>query len=708
MAASLRPTLMRQALAAPAQRTLTSAVLPAFRIQRSQPMLKSIPRATFQTSAARSILPPLPQVINGGVNDPVPTPTPHPAHGSYHWSFERAVSIALVPLTAIPFAAGAALPMVDAGLISLLILHSYMGFQSCITDYFPTWRVSFVRKACDWLNFLAIFVVGWGWYEFETNDVGLTEGIKRADDEVGLLGPLKRRDALLTFTAFLPPLEPKVLFAAGLLEVLTYLQSRQLLPLRPHFFSENLRLSSPASHSPQHIRWQPSTIQFLKHSAADSSCCTIRESEIRASLFIVISDDMNAKGKKLQEAKLKELVIYRDNEPKPFVPVTDGITPSIIDLHIPPLSPKDMKKLLRLPEPRRTTKWIQMAFTHDDAHLVDPEVLWRAYKAMFEPLMRKTRKGQDTSPQPLVVNMRFWMILMRAIHGVRPWQKSVQLVLDSSDTKVDANAPIFDGKFVVRGVRARTQALTFPSTNRENQLRQLQFYRSNNQISEPKSLFAQNLAQDPLFMNPTTRTATNKPLGFCEGRENIGFPGVGTVARADNSARPDALWKLSNHGEFDEIQSSERRDLEQHERELKADELAMDKLSTLLESMSLVSASQLEETDADGVDDDDDKGKSKGGAQPRRKAQAEQSDIIVSGHARPRKPKPPGELAHHTQPEPSSPSLVMSSNAMLPTTTGRARWPSAVRPVSGHRHQTTFTTPPPSSAARSLHPLPGA
>jgi succinate dehydrogenase (ubiquinone) membrane anchor subunit len=51
--------------------------------------------------------------------------------------------------------------------------------RSCITDYFPTWRVSFVRKACDWLNFLAIFVVGWGWYEFETNDVGLTEGIRR-------------------------------------------------------------------------------------------------------------------------------------------------------------------------------------------------------------------------------------------------------------------------------------------------------------------------------------------------------------------------------------------------------------------------------------------------------------------------------------------------------------------------------------------------
>jgi hypothetical protein len=89
MAASLRPTLMRHALAAPAQRTLTSAVMPAFRVQRSQPIHKSIPRATFQTSAARHILPPLPQVIRGGMNDAAPTPAPHPAHGSYHWSFER-------------------------------------------------------------------------------------------------------------------------------------------------------------------------------------------------------------------------------------------------------------------------------------------------------------------------------------------------------------------------------------------------------------------------------------------------------------------------------------------------------------------------------------------------------------------------------------------------------------------------------------------
>lgn len=51
--------------------------------------------------------------------------------------------------------------------------------SSCITDYFPKWRVPGWRKFFNWARNIALVVVGWGWYEFETNDVGLTEGIKR-------------------------------------------------------------------------------------------------------------------------------------------------------------------------------------------------------------------------------------------------------------------------------------------------------------------------------------------------------------------------------------------------------------------------------------------------------------------------------------------------------------------------------------------------
>lgn len=99
-----------------------------------------------------------------------------------------------------PFAAGALSPMLDGVFISLIIVHTYIGFQyvphpppqsllpwarltfnsrSVITDYAPRWRVPKSRRLLDWANTLALFVVGWGWYEFETNDVGLTAAVKR-------------------------------------------------------------------------------------------------------------------------------------------------------------------------------------------------------------------------------------------------------------------------------------------------------------------------------------------------------------------------------------------------------------------------------------------------------------------------------------------------------------------------------------------------
>ena len=55
----------------------------------------------------------------------------------------------------------------------------YAPRRSAITDYFPKWRVPKIRRALDITTYIAMFLVGWGWYEFETNDVGLTEGIRR-------------------------------------------------------------------------------------------------------------------------------------------------------------------------------------------------------------------------------------------------------------------------------------------------------------------------------------------------------------------------------------------------------------------------------------------------------------------------------------------------------------------------------------------------
>lgn len=83
------------------------------------------------------------------VNDPVPTFKPDPATGTYHWSFERVrypqplqlsggntnglakqlVSLGCIPLTIAPFAAGSLNPVMDAIVVSGLLLHSHMSFK---------------------------------------------------------------------------------------------------------------------------------------------------------------------------------------------------------------------------------------------------------------------------------------------------------------------------------------------------------------------------------------------------------------------------------------------------------------------------------------------------------------------------------------------------------------------------------------------------
>jgi succinate dehydrogenase (ubiquinone) membrane anchor subunit len=78
---TLRSPALRQLFTPTTARSARTIFAPRFQLQRAQ----------FQTSARRNILPPLPQVIRGGVNDPAPVPESHPSHGSYHWSMERCV-----------------------------------------------------------------------------------------------------------------------------------------------------------------------------------------------------------------------------------------------------------------------------------------------------------------------------------------------------------------------------------------------------------------------------------------------------------------------------------------------------------------------------------------------------------------------------------------------------------------------------------------
>lgn len=67
----------------------------------------------------------------------------------------------------------------DAVLCAGLLVHSHLGFQNIIVDYIPKKRFALSRKLSHWLLNAATALVGLGLYEFETNDVGMTEAIQR-------------------------------------------------------------------------------------------------------------------------------------------------------------------------------------------------------------------------------------------------------------------------------------------------------------------------------------------------------------------------------------------------------------------------------------------------------------------------------------------------------------------------------------------------
>ncbi|KAF1955340.1 succinate dehydrogenase subunit D [Byssothecium circinans] len=183
MASLMRPALLRQSLATPqaSQRvfsTLTRQSSPLAQQLRPAFARSTIPKSTriaaFHATQRQQILPALPQQVKGTANEPTETPTPSPAHGSYHWSFERFVSAALVPLTIAPFAAGSLNPVTDSILCALLVIHSHIGFESSIIDYLPLKRVPLIRKTVHWALRIGTVVVGVALYSFETNDIGLT------------------------------------------------------------------------------------------------------------------------------------------------------------------------------------------------------------------------------------------------------------------------------------------------------------------------------------------------------------------------------------------------------------------------------------------------------------------------------------------------------------------------------------------------------
>lgn len=113
----------------------------------------------------------------GTVNDPTDFPTPSRAHGSHHWAFERLLAASLVPLTAGAFVVNGS--VIDGLLGLTLVVHSHIGFDSCRVDYVHERKFPALGPIVKWGLRAVTAGALVGVYQFNTNDIGLTELIAK-------------------------------------------------------------------------------------------------------------------------------------------------------------------------------------------------------------------------------------------------------------------------------------------------------------------------------------------------------------------------------------------------------------------------------------------------------------------------------------------------------------------------------------------------
>jgi len=111
--------------------------------------------------------------IVGTVNDAVKIPPMDFYKGSYHWDYERIVTVSMVPLALAPFVIGIEHPYIDAIFSILLLIHCRYGFQSCIIDYIPERRFGIWHKVAMWALDLGSWLALYGVYVIETEANGL-------------------------------------------------------------------------------------------------------------------------------------------------------------------------------------------------------------------------------------------------------------------------------------------------------------------------------------------------------------------------------------------------------------------------------------------------------------------------------------------------------------------------------------------------------
>lgn len=97
-------------------------------------------------------------------------------HGSYHWTYERALSVLTLGLVGGAFTLYPN-KMVDFGLGIVLPLHVHIGFSSIITDYLPRHKFPLIYPVSMGALYGLTGLTLYGIYVFNTEGPGICEGI---------------------------------------------------------------------------------------------------------------------------------------------------------------------------------------------------------------------------------------------------------------------------------------------------------------------------------------------------------------------------------------------------------------------------------------------------------------------------------------------------------------------------------------------------
>ncbi|GAB0092320.1 Succinate dehydrogenase [Sergentomyia squamirostris] len=160
----------------------------------SRPFLASVSRlgapatlnaySQLATTSRRSVLSTVKPII---FNAPVKQVTTSPARlsgaaGSHHhdklWLFEKILSVGLLGLIPVAFINPS--PAGDTILATVMVVHTYLGFKSIVTDYVrPVIFGTVIPPIAQGLLLLLTIATAAGLIQFIRNDVGIANAVKR-------------------------------------------------------------------------------------------------------------------------------------------------------------------------------------------------------------------------------------------------------------------------------------------------------------------------------------------------------------------------------------------------------------------------------------------------------------------------------------------------------------------------------------------------